>query len=311
LRKKQQREVIISKYKALATGHGTDLAPNPDLSKVRDQISELHKQSALTENTNIDALILKFEALGDVTPVTPILNNQDQEEAMPSPVGPVVLTEQENEEVAAPSLMRVAPEAVDVEEPLPTYRDKLTALLGYDADMLTFYREKEGDVVLHAAFGAVINLDILTEAVARDLLIISDYVYKKREEIVTRQLKPSVADIYTTSLDGFYQDALSIRLSDQDAKTQVKLLKQAASTHFAPRGAVRRFFTDAIIMISMLCITGAVVGSILIGAGLLTSSFFSQKPSTRKSDFEKRLNSENADGAESLLNGPLGPIAAA
>lgn len=320
MRQKQRRIETVNKYVHKVREKLDVVVSSPRVSLLRGQIRDLGAGFSRTSNTVsvVERLIQKFDALGDVRPLPsaaialPALVLENESSA---PISSVLLPPEEFAPQPRPVLPReevaVLPEPVlDIEEIAEAPQalvliDCIHRLLQDDADALAFYQQNATDERLSHALQALENPMDLTKPVVMDLLIICDYVTKKRAEIVTRNLSPNVAEIYNSSLDGFYEDALNIRLSNQAPTIQYRLLKEAANTHLKPRHREMRFFADAVIMISALCLAGLVIGGMVIGVGLLTSSFFSQKPSDRKRDFEKRLNN---DEGEELLKGSLGPI---
>lgn len=199
------------------------------------------------------------------------------------------------------------------------YNDIVLELLQEDTGALDFYAQQQEDITLHDALR---NADQgrLTKAAIIDALIICDYVVTKRQQIATKNFSTEVADQYNASLNGFYTAALAIRFSDSEPKQQLRLLKDAASEHFKPRGTSMRIFADVLIMLTVLSLAAAAataavpflgvslllssasaVGVVGLGTSLalVTSSFFSQKPSDRKRDLEKRLNDKPSDNAGS------------
>ena len=293
-RETKTKEAVLAKHLQKVKEQQRDLEPSPEVVRISEQTTALTGASSTWVQSNrqdVTSLLERFEALGAVTVTPPSI-------AVIAPiqgVGPV----REEARPADDQLRVQVPSAAQESN----YNGKIATLLREDAAMQTFYQQLHDDQIFHGALSAVQNLNGLTKAVVLDVLMISDYVTKKRAEVVSKKLSPIDAQRYNDSLDGFYQDALKIRLSNESAEMQLKHLKEAANTHFKIGGTTIRLFADAIIMISALCLTGMVVGGVLIGAGLVTASFFSQRQTSRKREFIERLNNK---GTEELLKGTLG-----
>lgn len=224
------------------------------------------------------------------------------------------------QEPIVPSIVEVPSEEIVTRPGQPrTYSDIVLELLREDTNAQDFYIQRHEDTILHDALHNA-DPDRLTKAAIIDALIICDYVVTKQQQIATKNFSTEVAEQYNASLNGFYTAALAIRFSDSEPKQQLRLLKDAASEHFKPRGTSMRIFADVLIMLTVLSLAAAAATAAVpflgvslllssasaagvVGLGtslaLVTSSFFSQKPSDRKRDLEKRLNDKPSDNAGS------------
>ena len=183
------------------------------------------------------------------------------------------------------------------------YLSRVKAIMGQnEITVLKFYLAKNNNM-LHVALEKL-NPDNLNKAIIIYVLIISNYVERKRLEIKKKKLSPEVGSIYTRSLDAFYKEALSIRLSNENTNVQRIRLEEAANKHFKPRHANFRRFADVFIMIGTLFVGGLIIGLGRVALG--HKFFFSQEESTRANDFKKHLRDSNFNN-EGLLHGDFSP----
>lgn len=166
------------------------------------------------------------------------------------------------------------------------YDEKVKAILQNNAKLLDFYQQQVSNCVLHEILKKAQNK--LTQPLLKDLLILTDYVVQKREDMETRGLSPKAQTVYKRSLDGFYQDAVKICIADETPHQKQALLMTAANRHFKPGGVALRYFADAAIVIGLICLTGP-IGLILIGLGIHYDKFFSQRKTARLTEFQSRL----------------------
>lgn len=321
-RKKQINQAIIDKYKAKFEGR--DLG-NREIANIKQQINTITTdKTGFDENKRIKKLADDVAQLMEFpqsvphahTQLPPVMRSVVSPEALP--IIPQISIEEE--EVVLPGVF-------DIDDPLNAgqelaYDRQVKAILADYAVALDFYKRLNDDPVLHNALSIANNL---TLASVMDSLIICDYVLAKRREIATKHLPDDVVASYNASLDNFYMQALAIRFSDDEPKQQLKRLKEVANEHFKPHGTGLRMFADALIMVSVLSIAAVAASAAvpILGVSLLlssasaagvvglgtslafaTSSFFCQKPSTRKRDLEKRLNDTGED-EDRLLKGDL------
>lgn len=296
--KRQLTEAIIAKYVATVTPEG-DEHSSRELDQMRENCQQVKRDlECAVQQSKVNMLldrVAKIEQRDNEPSQSPVVLESQipyPDDTLPQPVEGI------DELIAEPRSF--LGKATLAESPL--HQLIITKLRG-DQAALAYYSRIQGELILRNAFGNA-SLSCLTPAAIKDCLVISHYVAAKRREITAKHMSPKNAELYNTSLDAFYPQALAIRLSGAAPKDQLKSLKEAANQHFKRGDKYIRFFADAAIMLTALALTGVVVGSAVVAVGLVTSSFFSQKPSTRKRDFEKLLVRDVDDANGSLL-GPI------
>ncbi|WED42750.1 LepB GTPase-activating domain-containing protein [Legionella cardiaca] len=105
---------------------------------------------------------------------------------------------------------------------------------------------------------------------------------------------------YSTSVDNFYQQALTIRLSDAPIKEQAGAIVNAAEKEFRPRHSTRRLIADVLMMISVLF---AGLGLFIGGARVLSDKtfFFSSMPTDRKAELTTWVQKSDTEADDARI----------
>lgn len=127
----------------------------------------------------------------------------------------------------------------------------------------------------------------LSNDVKKDVLALKTFVDKKLAEMDTKDIDACDKPHYRESLESFYREALTIRLSGLALPRQKVRFEELAHRSFDSRHVGRRLLADALMVISSFVGIG-----ILIGVGRVLSGrtyFFSHAPTERESDFKNKL----------------------
>lgn len=288
IRREQQAAnlAIIEKYRQWGKDHVTQSSDVAEVGSIAQKTQEIMMATKALKDIVMNPLL--DMPIEQAQPVTSVMGMQP------------IATLDKRDEVSPHEQLHNLPE--------PTgYNERVKHLLQNYPALLHFYNRQMDDTVLHAALQKAQHK--LTQPLIKDLLMISDYVTQKREDMIKREFSAKATHIYTRSLDGFYQDAVDICVSDDAPIKQRQRLENAAKQHFKPGGVALRYFADAAIIITLLCLTGP-IGLVLVGAAAYRSMFYSQHKTHRFTEFQSRLMKvdqrlENDPVEEGLLTDKL------